>query len=54
MEKFRPQAPLGRLGDRETVPRPHLGAWGGRVVAVRVCVRACACVRACVRVDLCA
>ena len=31
--KFRPQAPLGRLGDWGAAPRPHLGAWGGRVVA---------------------
>ena len=31
--KFRPQAPLGRLGDWGTAPRPHLGAWGGRMVA---------------------
>ena len=31
--KFRPQAPLGRLGDWGTAPRPQLGAWGGRMVA---------------------
>ena len=31
--KFRPQVPLGRLGDWGAAPRPYLGARGGRMVA---------------------
>ena len=31
--KFRPQVPLGRLGDWGMAPRPYPGAWGGRMVA---------------------
>ena len=30
--RFRPQAPLGRLGGWGTAPRPCLDAWGGHMV----------------------